>query len=164
MESFRTIHRQASQGVRGFRGTRGYSGRNIYPTSVKNGYSGSVSPSLGHFKCQGFRQHQYVRPSAAIGNGSGGSVYLHSPGGTIASGARGGGAALHPVSRDEGLCSTVSSNINVVSVPPVATMEGRGDSTATSTTSAAFQDTATIDEMSLCGFRKHRYQSQGKSS
>ena len=44
---------------------------------------------------------------------------------------------MHPVSRDEELRSAVPSNINVVSVPPVSTVEGRGDSTATSTTSAA---------------------------
>ena len=77
-----------------------FSGRNTYPTSVHNGYSGAVSPSVGHFEYQDFRQHQHVRPPAATGNTFGGSGPPDSPGGIIAVGTRGGGAALHPVSRD----------------------------------------------------------------
>ena len=57
----RTTQRQASQGVQGFRGTRFSSGRNIYPTSVHNRYfSGSVSPSVGHFEYQDFRYIMFV--------------------------------------------------------------------------------------------------------
>ena len=109
--------------MQGFRGTRFSSRRNIYTTSVHNGYSGSVSPSVGHFEYQDFRQHQHVRPSAATGSSFGRFDSLHSPGGTIAGGTRDDGAALHPVSRYEGLRSAVPS-IDVVSVPPVSTMEG----------------------------------------
>ena len=111
---------------------------NIYPKYVHNGYSRSVSLPVGHFEYQDFRQHQHVRPSAATGNSVRGSDSPHSLGGTIAGGTR-GGAALHPVSRDEGLWSAVLSSINVVSHPPVSTMDGREDSTATSS-SAAVQD------------------------
>ena len=87
-----------------------------------------------------FSEHEHGRPSAATGNSFGGSDSHHSPGGVIAGGGRRGDAALHPVSRDEGLCSGVPSNINVVSDPPVLIMEGRGDSTAASITYDVVQD------------------------
>ena len=48
----------------------------------------------------------------------------------------------------------------MVSVLPVSTMERRGGSTATSTTSAAIQ---VVEGMSLCGFRSHQYQSRGNA-
>ena len=69
-------------------------------------------------------------------------------GGTIAGVARSGGAALHAVSRDEGLLvSYVPSIINVVSDPPVWTyvpsMEGRRDPTAISP-AGAVPDISTI--------------------
>ena len=156
----RTIPRQASQGMQGFRDACFFSGRNINPTSVHNGCSGSVSPSIGHFEYQDFRKHQHIRPSSVTGDSFGESDSPHSPGGAIAGGTRGGGAALHLVSRDKRLCSAVPSNINVVSVPLASTMEGRGDSTATSTTSAAIQDFANNEGVSLCGFRSHQYQSR----
>ena len=47
--------------------------RSTLHLSVHNGYSGSVSPSVGHSEYQDFRQHQHVRPSAATGNSFGGS-------------------------------------------------------------------------------------------
>ena len=96
-----------------------------------------VGPSVAHFEYQDVRQHQHVRPSVATGNRFGGSDSPHSPGGTIAGGTRGGGAALRPVCRDEGLCAAAPANINVLSAPPVSAMEWREDSTATGTTPSA---------------------------
>ena len=123
----------------------------------------STLSSVVYFEYQDFRQHQHVRPSAATDYSFGGSDSPRSPGGIIAGGTRGGGVALHPPSRDEGLCSAVPSNINVVSVPPVSTVESRGDSTATSTASAAVQDIATNEGITLCEFRSQQYQSRGNA-
>ena len=148
-ESFRTVDMQVelfsvrpAKVCEGLEARGFFRGRNIYPTSVQSVFFRSVSSLVGHLEYQGFHQHQHVRPSAATGNRFKGPD-SHRLGGTIADGSRGGSASLHPVSRDEGPCSAVPSNINVVFDLLVSTMEGRGDSTATGTTSA-IQDIATV--------------------
>ena len=64
----------------------------------------------------------------------------------------------HPANSDAGFCTVVTSNINVVYDPPISTMEGRRDSTATGTSVAAVPDISTIGETSS-GIRSHPYQS-----
>ena len=57
-------------------------------------------------------------------------------------------------------------NVNVASDPPVSIMEGRRDSTTTSTTSTAgaVPDISTNGGTSSCGFRTHQYESCGAVS